>query len=234
MSTTELKIRTIINANEPSFSSPYDSDNYSSLLFKDYFWIPSHLKLLIKHGIDINTTDKYGKNASFYCNNLQSLKILLDYGLNLNHLDSYGRTPLFYLRNKNIINEFLKREIDLNVTDYEGFNFLSYSNLYFSSDSILNNSHNIHKNEFAVRYLFSNSSDILLKSKHHGLTGKLSGDIILEFSPYKNPTKIKELLKQIELGQIHIDMNTRFIAYPYLLLPETRNEYFTISDFNNF
>ncbi|MFP1784469.1 ankyrin repeat domain-containing protein [Lonsdalea quercina] len=234
MSTTEFKIRTIINENEPSFFSPYDSDNYNHFLFKDYFWVPSHLKLLIKHGIDINTIDKYGKNASFYCNNLQSLKILLDHGLNLNHLDNYGRTPLFYLRNKNIIDEFLKREIDLNVIDCEGFNFLSYGNLYFSTDPILYNAKKMHTSEFPVRHLFSNSSDILLKSKHHGLTGKLSGDIILEFSPYKNPTRIKELLKQIDLGQIHIDMNTRFIAYPYLLLPETRNEYFTISDFNNF
>lgn len=234
MPTTELKIRTIINANEPPFSETNDTNNFNLLLFKDYFWIPSHLKLLIKHGVDINTTDKYGKNVSFYCNNIQSLRTLLDQGLNLNHLDNHGRTPLFYLRNTNIINEFLEREINLNIIDYEGFNFLSYSNLYFSTDSIIKSSDKIHNNEFAVKYLFSNFFSILSKSKLHGLRGNFSGDVVLEFSPYKNPEKIKELLQLLKSGKINAEANTRFISYSYLLPPENRNEYFTISDLEEF
>lgn len=233
MSTTELKIRTIINANEPSFSSPYDSDNYSSLLFKDYFWIPSHLKLLIKHGIDINTTDKYGKNASFYCNNLQSLKILLDYGLNLYQLDSYGRTPLFYLRNKNIINEFLKRDINLNTIDNEGLNFLSYCNLYFSDEFILRKTEYIQEKNFIIKHFYSSLPRVLKKSKKYGLTGRLSGEVTLEFNPYTNPEKIKKLLNLIKLNYIQHDFDTTFLVHRYLLCSAEKNEIFTLHDFKN-
>lgn len=94
------------------------------------------VKILLKHGADVNHQSKSGKTALMFTsfNNYDCLKtfeLLLEYGTNINLVDSDGYTALICFtvsknpdRNK-FIETLLKHQPDLNFTSKEGYTALS-------------------------------------------------------------------------------------------------------------
>lgn len=232
MSFLKNKIFNIIKSNEPSFFTIHDSMINNQLIFKEYFWAPSKIKLLINYGLNINTIDEKNRNVSFYCDNLASLRVLIKCGLDLNLQDNDGKTPLFYLRNKIIINELLANNINLNILDDNGNNFLSYYNFYFSTNSILKKSFLISKKEFPVRHLFSNATDTLLEGIKNGLYGYFSEEVTLEFNPFNNPETTKRILTLANSGKVKFYKDTRFIIPNHFLTTKFKGNQFTLHELN--
>ncbi len=88
-------------------------------------------KRLISQGVDINCTDKQGKNALMYSIELRDKEIiefLIANGININHCDHDGRNALFYYSEAdyNNIQYLIEKGIDYKKVDNTGDNILTY------------------------------------------------------------------------------------------------------------
>ncbi|MBA0059256.1 hypothetical protein [Klebsiella pneumoniae] len=57
----------------------------------------------INSGININAFDYCGRNALFYCDQLDAAKALIEAGIELNHIDNYGNNALFCNTNPTVL-----------------------------------------------------------------------------------------------------------------------------------
>lgn len=115
------------NPNEKTKEQPYFFN-----LFAEYdgekrvygFYI-ERLKILIKHGLDINSTDNFGRTAMMWaclkCVRIEMIKFLLSYKPDLSLEDSSGKDVFDYIEeNKNLSNSDISAVFDM---------FFEYENL---------------------------------------------------------------------------------------------------------
>lgn len=91
------------------------------------------IKLLIKHNVDLNNVDNFGRTCLFYSTNNKLSKYLIDAGLNPKLQDNNGNNVLMYniLENKDFY--FYIKYSDLNVKNNEGltaYDILKMKNPY--------------------------------------------------------------------------------------------------------
>lgn len=103
------------------------------------------VKLLIKHGVEVNVTDENEKLKSplhFACENdhIDIIDFLLEAGANLNYCDKYG-TPMFRIvvgmnPSINVINRLIDAGTDLTITD-RNYNILQLCCLFHIDTEII-------------------------------------------------------------------------------------------------
>ncbi|ECA5251284.1 ankyrin repeat domain-containing protein [Salmonella enterica subsp. enterica serovar Lomalinda] len=99
----------------------------------------------INSGININTVDYCGRNALFYCNQLDAVKAMIEEGIELNHIDSYGNNALFCNTNPDILELLIHSGINIQHKNNQGQSCLHQQRYNIKCAEILINSGaNIH------------------------------------------------------------------------------------------
>ncbi|MCU6676583.1 MULTISPECIES: ankyrin repeat domain-containing protein [Enterobacteriaceae] len=74
----------------------------------------------INSGININAVDYCGRNALFYCDQLDAVKAMIEAGIELNHIDSYGNNALFCNTNPNVLKLLIHSGINIQHKNNQG------------------------------------------------------------------------------------------------------------------
>ncbi|AWV25820.1 hypothetical protein CD187_06045 [Citrobacter youngae] len=94
----------------------------------------------INSGININTVDYCGRNALFYCNQLDAVKAMIEEGIELNHIDSYGNNALFCNTNPDILKLLIHSGINIQHKNNQGQSCLHQQRYNIKCAEILINS----------------------------------------------------------------------------------------------
>jgi len=94
----------------------------------------------INSGININVVDYCGRNALFYCDQLDAVKAMIEEGIELNHIDSYGNNALFYNTNPNILELLIHSGINIQHKNNQGQSCLHQKRYNIKCAEILINS----------------------------------------------------------------------------------------------
>ncbi|EEU9070496.1 ankyrin repeat domain-containing protein [Salmonella enterica] len=94
----------------------------------------------INSGININTVDYCGRNALFYCNQLEAVKAMIEEGIELNHIDSYGNNALFCNTNPNVLELLIHSGINIQHKNNQGQSCLHQQRYNIKCAEILINS----------------------------------------------------------------------------------------------
>ncbi|CAH1795636.1 unnamed protein product, partial [Owenia fusiformis] len=81
------------------------------------------MKLLLRHGADIQPVDCYGETALWRAsqrNNYECVKELVENGTNVNHFDNYGRTPLMLCNHVDIMKLLLQHKANTEACVSDG------------------------------------------------------------------------------------------------------------------
>ena len=81
-----------------------DEDNYTPLFNVGcYLHFSEAMAALIKAGVDVNVTNKYGRNAIFYVNDEEEVEALVKAGINVNAVDNEGDNALLHMAKRNFV-----------------------------------------------------------------------------------------------------------------------------------
>lgn len=109
------------------------------------------VKILLKHGANVNEQDNYGRTALIYSIKYSGtfkleniVKILLENGSNVNIRDNNGITAIMYTLNNiyripsiNIIKILLKHNADIDLKDNDGDNVITYFFKFSRSENVI-------------------------------------------------------------------------------------------------
>ncbi|XP_045027635.1 putative ankyrin repeat protein RF_0381 isoform X2 [Daphnia magna] len=113
--------------------------------------LTAKIKTLIDLGINVNATDKYGRNAlHFLCRNNSSpnltdaIRLLIQHGINVNAANKFGQNALHCLCQKNsssnlidAIQMLFQFELEVNAKDKVGWSALHYLCVYKSTSNLI-------------------------------------------------------------------------------------------------
>lgn len=74
----------------------------------------------IKTGIDINVSDKCGRNALFFCNNVDAVKAMIEAGIDLNLTDFIGYNALFCNSSPQVLELLIQSGVNIQHRNHDG------------------------------------------------------------------------------------------------------------------
>lgn len=152
------------------------------------------IKYILTLKVDLQPTDKEGRNVLFYCRSMITFKILYDLGANTNTFDKKnGKNILSHLASRNLFNydiykELIHNGINVNQIDNYGQSLLCYSIL----------------NKKIIQLLVKNDADY----QDVDIQDKFTKTLFYAFKYYKNKRKlVLSILDFLFKSGMKIDMN---------------------------
>ncbi len=162
----------------------------------------------INSGININAFDYCGRNALFYCDQLDAAKALIEAGIELNHIDNYGNNALFCNTNPTVLELLIHSGIHLQHKNNQGQSCLHQQRYNIKCAEILINAgadiHSIDNEGQTVLYnLYSTDSfDYWIKKgcniNHTDHNGKSVLDLSMDNGNWHYRSNVSALIRHIE------------------------------------